>query len=136
MSRITLKSQIETKIKRSRKNVFLREDFEKLGGYVQVGRALNTLIKCGALLKIGYGLYAKAIENPLTKKPMLMADGGFMQVSEEALKRLKVEWQRGDEFRPENNPSYQVPVSPSVIVLSRFNRKIKTDKFELKIRKH
>lgn len=136
MPKVTLKAQIEYKIRRSRKNVFLREDFEMLGGYVQVGRALNALTRCGTLIKIGYGLYAKAVENPLTKKPMFMADGGFMQVSEEALKRLKVEWQRGDEFRPENNPSYQVPVSPSVIISSRFSRKIKTDKFELKTRKH
>ena len=136
MARNTLKLQIETKIKRSRKNIFLRKDFEKLGGYVQIGRALGELTDNGILIKIGYGLYAKAEPNPLTGKPMFMADGGFLEVSEEALNRLKVKWKRAEEFRLENNQSMQVPANPSVEILDRFSRKIGTDKYTLKIVKH
>lgn len=133
MARTSLKSQILTKIKRSRKNVFILKDFEKLSGYEQVGRALGSLTKSGLLIKIGYGLYAKAEENPLTGKPMFTADGGFLEVSEEALNRLKVKWKREESFLPENNPSYQVPANPGVVILDRFSRKIKTDKFELRV---
>jgi hypothetical protein len=37
-----LKTQIDIKIKRSSRSVFLRADFEKLGGYDQIGRALRS----------------------------------------------------------------------------------------------
>ena len=47
-------------------NVSLRGDFIDLGGYDQVGRALRQLAQKGKILKIGYGLYAKARVSPLT----------------------------------------------------------------------
>ena len=53
MRRISLKSQIATKVSRSRREVFLRADFEKLGGYDQIGRALRQLTADGVLIKVG-----------------------------------------------------------------------------------
>lgn len=131
MRKDSLKTLVREKVRKAKKkNVFLRKDFEKLGGYKQVGRALNQLTEEGILIKIGYGLYAKARKNSLTGKPMLAADNGFAQVSEEALKRLKVNY----KIAPLGSGNdTQVRAKSAVIIYDRFSRKIGTDKFQLRI---
>ncbi|WP_115705978.1 DUF6088 family protein [Legionella sainthelensi] len=133
MSRASLRSKIEKKIGRSKRQVFLRSDFEKLSDYDQVGRALKELSREGKLLKIGYGLYAKARINRITGKPMLAAEGGFTAISKEALTRLGVKWQYSDATKSYLMSSTQIPANAEVVVKSRFNRKIGTDRFTLKI---
>lgn len=133
MSRVSLRSKIEKKIVQSKRQVFLRSDFEKLSDYDQVGRALKELSREGKLLKIGYGLYAKARINRITGKPMLAAEGGFTAISREALTRLGVKWQYSDATKSYLTNSTQIPANAEVIVRSRFNRKIGTDKFTLKV---
>ena len=56
----TIETRILARIFRMKSSVLLREDFIDLGGYDQVGRALRQLAQKGKILKIGYGLYAKA----------------------------------------------------------------------------
>lgn len=129
----TLRVKIKRKILRSRKSVFVRSDFNKLGGYVQVGRALRELISEGYLIKMGYGLYARARPNRITGKPMLDNRDGFYGASIEALKRLNVDWQPTGATEDYQRGSTQIPVNFEVKILDRFQRKIKTDKFELKI---
>lgn len=131
MKRETLRDKIAKRIKRSKRIVFLRSDFRKLGGYDQVGRALGELVLEGRLMKIGYGVYAKARINPLTEKLMLDANGGFDQVAKEALKRLGVTWVKSDAVKAYEQGSLQIPIKSEVVILDRFNRKIGTDKFQL-----
>lgn len=133
MKRLSLKSKASTKISRSKREVFLRSDFESLAGYDQIGRALRQLTSEGFLLKIGYGLYAKARPNRITGKPMLSAEGGFSQVAEEALSRLGVKWQPSKTVQAYQAGSTQIPANAEVIVLDRFNRRIATEKFELQM---
>jgi hypothetical protein len=133
VKRQTLKSKVKSKINRSRRLVFMRSDFEKLGGYDQVGRALNALKKDGCLIKIGYGLYSKARTNRLTGQPMLDADGGFVQVVEEALNRLKVNWDVSDSVSSYQNGSTQIPANAKVIIRDRFSRQIATDRHSLQV---
>lgn len=133
MKRLSLKSKISTKISRSKREVFLRSDFENLAAYDQVGRALRQLAVEGFLLKIGYGLYAKARPNRITGKPMLSAEGGFSQVAQEALSRLGVKWQPSESVQAYQAGSTQIPANAEVIILERFNRRIGTDKFELQM---
>lgn len=135
MSKKFLQSRIETKIQRSRRNVFLRADFERLGGYDQIGRALRALVADEQLLKIGYGLYAKARPNRLTGKPMLAMEGGFNAIAEEALKRLKVEWAPSAAIKAYQTGSTQIPANAEVVIRQRFNRKIRTDRYQLQISK-
>jgi len=135
MARQSLKSRIKTRIQRSRRNVFLRSDFERLGGYDQVGRALRTLVAEGRLIKIGYGLYAKARPNRLTGQPMLAADGGFSEIAEEALKRLGVKWKPAKAVMEYQKGSTQIPANAEVIVFDRFNRKIGNERFQLRVAK-
>ncbi len=133
MKRLSLKSKVSTKISRSKREVFLRSDFENLAGYDQIGRALRQLTSEGTLLKVGYGLYAKARPNRITGKPMLSAEGGFSQVAEEALSRLGVKWQPSKTVQAYQAGSTQIPANAEVIVLDRFNRRIATEKFELQM---
>lgn len=133
MKRLSLKSKISTKISRSKREVFLRSDFENLAAYDQVGRALRQLAVEGFLLKIGYGLYAKARPNRITGKPMLSAEGGFSQVAQEALSRLGVKWKPSESDQAYQSGSTQIPANAEVIILERFNRRIGTDKFELQM---
>lgn len=133
MKRVPLKSKIVQRIQRSPRRVFLRGDFEKLGGYDQVGRALRQLEKEGQLIRIGYGLYARARLNRITGKPMLDADQGFDEIAKEALDRLEVDWSPSDAEDAYLQGSPQIPVNSAVKINGRFNRKIETDKFKLRI---
>ena len=133
MRRITLKSKIDAKIGRSNRLVFVRSDFSTLGGYNQVGRALRSLVAEGKLITVGYGLYAKARLNRLTGKPMLVAEGGFTQVAQEALTRLGVKWSPSDSITAYEEGSTQIPINAQVIILDRFARTIGTDKFSLQM---
>lgn len=133
MSRVSLRSRVEKKIGRSSRQVFLRSDFEKLSDYDQVGRALKELTREGKILKIGYGLYAKARINRITGKPMLAAEGGFTAISKEALNRLGVKWQYSDATKSYLTNSNQIPANAEFVVKSRFNRKIGTGKFKIKV---
>lgn len=131
MSRPTLKSKLTTKISRSKREVFLRSDFEKLAGYDQVGRALCQLTSDKLLVKIGYGLYAKARPNRITGKPMLSAKGGFTQVAQEALSRLGITWETSPATKAYQTGSTQIPANAEVVIFDRFSRKIGTERFAL-----
>ncbi len=135
MTKQSLKSKIEARICQSRQNVFMRRDFAAFGGYDQVGRALLGLVKKGFLMKIGYGLYAKARLNSLTNKPMLAATGGFNQVAKEALDRMNVKWEPSKAFKEYQKGSTQLPINASVVIYSRFNRKIGANRFSLRVSK-
>ena len=59
--RETLETQLLKQIDRKRGDVFLRADFDDFGGYDQVGRVLRLLVRRGKLMKVGFGLYSRAI---------------------------------------------------------------------------
>jgi len=50
--------------------VFLRADFERFGSAAQVGRALDSLLSRGALVRLGVGVYAKAKPSVISGKPI------------------------------------------------------------------
>lgn len=90
---MTAASQINQKLKRSRRYVFERKDFENIASYDQIGRALNQLIKQGNLMKIGYGLYTKARKNSLTGRLMPTNPGGTDAILREILKMKGVNFE-------------------------------------------
>lgn len=54
----TLLQRVKDRITRTTSRpVFVRSDFNNLGGYDQIGRALSALTKDGVVLKMGYGIY-------------------------------------------------------------------------------
>jgi hypothetical protein len=62
--RQTLESQLLKRIDRMRRDVFLRVDFKDMGGYDQVGRVLRQLVRRGRLIKVGFGIYSRAVKSP------------------------------------------------------------------------
>ena len=119
----TLEGKIAARILRKQAPVLLREDFDDLGGYDQVGRALLALIKKGKLIKIGYGLYAKAKISSLTGNTVPMEP--LPALAQRALDRLgaapgpsqaAMDYQEGR--------STQVPTGRLISVNKRINRKI------------
>lgn len=122
----TIGEAIERKVRRSKRNVFLRSDFAALGSYDAVGRALRQKTKDGTLVQIGYGLYAKAALSPFTGKPAPII--GIKRLATEALGRLgkKVS---ASSFEEAYNlgRSTQVPTGRTIAVEDRVRRRIGYD---------
>lgn len=120
---MTTKARIQSRLKRSKRYVFTRDDFKDIAGYDQIGRALRTLVKEGVLLKVGYGVYTKARRNSITGKLMPASPGGSAAVIVETLDRLKVRYRVTDATRAYNSgKSTQIPVSAGIKTSSRFKR--------------
>ena len=120
---MTTKARIQSRLKRSKRYVFTRDDFKDLAGYDQIGRALRELVKEGLLLKVGYGVYTKARQNAITGKLMPAAPGGSAAVVIEALDRLKVDYRLvGATSAYNNGKSTQIPASLEIKTSPRFKR--------------
>lgn len=83
----TLETQLRRRMKRKRSDVFLRADFDDLGGYDQVGRALRGLVRKGELLRVGQGLYTRTRPSLLDGKPVPPKG---LATLKEALRRLGI----------------------------------------------
>ena len=123
---MTIRNRIETRVRRSKCSVFLRADFKDIADYDQVGRILRMLVKEGSLLKIGYGLYARARMNRITGNIMPDNTAGTDGVLIEAMEKLGIEYEL-DELSQMNllGQSTQVPAQIKIRSKSpRFTRKI------------
>jgi hypothetical protein len=131
---MTLRQRVEARIAKRRDDAFLTREFLDLGGERQVLRALRELTEDGKLIRLGYGVYARAEISPLTKQPMLTGDG-FGQVSRQVLDKLKVPWEPTTAERDYNEGrSTQVPMTPRVRLRgNRFSRKLRYKTMELTI---
>jgi Family of unknown function (DUF6088) len=123
MAKSTLKQRIEDRISRETSDVFLPREFADLGGQDQVLRALRTLVQEQQLVKLGYGVYARALVSRLTGKPLLNAS--FLGSVKQVLNKLGVTWEP-TKFQNAYNEgrSTQVPVNPILRIKGRFSRKL------------
>lgn len=122
----TLEDRIASRIGRSRGEVFMRKDFDDLADYDQVGRSLRQLVAKGKLVKIGYGLYAKASVSPLSNRAVPRK--GLRDLATEALKKLKVEVALSSYDRAYNeNRTTQIPTGRVVGIKGRVARQIGYD---------
>lgn len=122
----TLSYKVSARIARKNNAVFVREDFEDIGGYDQVGRILRQLAAEGKLIKIGYGLYAKAQRSPLTGEivPVLP----LPDLAREALNRLGIQTGISKLTRDYNaGLTTQVPTGRKIAIKGRVSRKIGYD---------
>ena len=119
----TIEGRIATRIARKQSPVLLREDFDDLGGYDQVGRALLALTKKGKLIKIGYGLYAKARVSSLTGN--IVPVEPLPTLAQKALDRLGASPRPSRaEFDYQQGRSTQVPTGRLLSVNKRISRTI------------
>lgn len=117
----SLKLQMLERIQAIPGNVVLRSDIKELGSSRQVSRGLEALTNLGELVKIAYGVYAKAFRSPYLDKPVIKA--GFGVACKEALNKLGVEWEPGQAEKDYNaGLSTQVPMRTIVRLKTRTRR--------------
>lgn len=122
---MTIKRRIRTRLQRSKRYVFTRDDFSDLAGYDQVGRVLRELVKEEILLKVGYGLYTKAKRNSITGNLMPACPAGSDAVILEALDRLKVDYTLDDSTTHYlSGQSTQIPAFTKLHISGRFSRRL------------
>lgn len=121
--KLALEERMLRRIRKIKKAVLMREDFGDLGGYDQVGRVLRHLANKGELIKIGYGLYAKAERSPITGSVIPVRS--LPALAKEALKRLHVKTVPTQLEQDYNSGrSTQVPTGRLIAVTSRVSRRI------------
>lgn len=119
----TLGYKVSARIARKNDIVFVREDFEDLGGYDQIGRVLKGLACAGKIIKIGYGLYAKAKNSSITGE--IIPEAPLPTLAKCALERLGVEIAPSTLDRDyKAGKTMQVPTGRLIAVKGRVNRKI------------
>ncbi|HCM1364944.1 TPA: S-adenosylhomocysteine hydrolase [Vibrio parahaemolyticus] len=123
---MTAVDRVYQKIKRSRRYVFERKDFDGFASYDQIGRALRQLVKQGELIKLGYGLYTKARMNSLTGRPMPTNPGGSDALMREILKMKGVDFEMDSlSLQSLSGESTQIPSSVQYSWNPKqFNRKL------------
>lgn len=115
----SLKFKVLNRIKQVSGNIILREDIQDLGSARQISRCFKDLTAMGELVKIGYGIYAKAYISEYIDRPVIKV--GFGQACKEALTKLGVEWEPGSAEQEYNfGLTTQVPVRTIVQLKSRF----------------
>jgi hypothetical protein len=130
----SLKFKVLDRIQQISGNIVVREDIQNMASPRQISRCFNELVEMGKLVKIGYGIYAKAYISENLNKPVIQ--GGFGQACKEALTKLGVKWEPGGAEQAYNaGLSTQVPVRTIIQLKSRFrghltngNRKLIAEK--------
>ncbi len=131
----TLRERIEGRIARKRgEDVFLPREFRDLGGEDQVLRILRLLVREKHLVRLGYGVYGRAVVSRLSGDPILYSRNGFIGAARQALTKLGVSWEpseaKGDY---DEGRSTQISLNPVVRVKGRFSRRRRDGKQELVI---
>jgi hypothetical protein len=130
----TLRERVAARIAERRDDVVLPREFRDLGGEDQVLRALRGMVRDGALVRLGYGVYGRAETSQLSGRPMLAARGGFIDAARQALDKLGVKWEPTEFQRAYNEGrSTQVPINPAVRVKGRFVRRLRYQGTELRL---
>ena len=129
----TLRERIESRIARKRaEDVFLTREFRDLGGEDQVLRVLHILVHEKRLVRLGYGVYGRAVVSRLSGAPILCSQSGFLGAARQALTKLGVTWEPSEAERDYNEGrSTQIPLNPVVRVKGRFSRRLRDGNQEL-----
>jgi hypothetical protein len=129
----TLRERIEERIARKRgDDVFLTREFRDLGGEDQVLRVLRMLVREKRLVRLGYGVYGRAVVSRLTGEPLLFSANGFQGAARQALTKLGVVWEPTEaELAYNEGRSTQIPVNPVLRVKGRFSRRLREGNVEL-----
>lgn len=70
MARATTKSRIDSQIDAAAGEILLRSSFANTGSPSRITRAINSLIAEGKIVRLGYGVYAKARSSSLSGDPI------------------------------------------------------------------
>ena len=119
----TLEGKIAYRVKRSKAPVFLRDDFKDIGGYDQVGRVLQGLVKKNLLINLGYGTYARSKKSSVSGAAV--PEKPLPELAKELLNKLGVETVPSSADKAYNSgASTQVPTGRVIGVKGRIARRI------------
>ncbi|MCX7101331.1 MAG: hypothetical protein NTX38_07520 [Methylobacter sp.] len=128
----TLREKVEARINKKPEDVFLSREFSDLSDEDQILRVLRNLVREGRLVKLGYGVYGRAIQSRLTGEAILYSQNGFSGAVRQALTKLGVDWEPTEaEIAYNEGRSTQVPVNPVLRVKGRFSRQLHYGNTEL-----
>jgi hypothetical protein len=129
----TLRQKIEQRIARKAKDsVFLTREFTDLSDEDQVVRALRGLVRDKRLVRLGYGVYGRAIISRLSGEALLYAPNGLSGAARQALDKLGVAWEPTESEKAYNEGrSTQIPVNPVLRVKGRFSRRLREHDLEM-----
>ena len=132
-----LRDRIEMRIARKRgEDVFLTREFRDLGGEDQVLRALRILVREKRLVRLGYGVYGRAVVSRLSGEPILHSRNGFQGAVRQALTKLGVDWEPSESERDYNEGrTTQIPLNTVVRIKGRFSRHLRDGRQELVLAK-
>ena len=124
MPRMTTKERVLASLRRSKCTAFVRKDFERFGEYRQVSRAIKELVGEGAIIRVGYGVFAKARPSSISGKPVPAEP--LLNIAFEIMGKLGVKADVGrDALALREGWSMQVPMLPIVNVgKARVRRRI------------
>lgn len=133
--RKTLRARIAERIARKKRDsVFLTREFTDLSDEDQVIRALRTLVHEKQLVRLGYGVYGRAIVSRLSGEPLLYSPDGLAGAARQALDKLGVAWEPSElELAYNEGRSTQIPVKPVLRVKGRFSRRLSDGPAELEL---
>lgn len=128
--RNSLEYKILERINRKRSNVILRCDFKEIGSHSQVTRVFKKLLTDKKLVKIGFGIYAKAYTSKFTDVPLIK--GGIDSAFNEALKKIGVLFEKGSaEQAYVAGFTTQIPARNVIRLKTRCRRQISYGKARL-----
>jgi len=128
----TLREQDESRIarKRRRRRV-LDAEFRDLGVRIRFWRALRTLVREKRLVRLGYGVYGRAVVSRLSGDPILYSRTDFRRGTAGSYK-LGVTWEPSrSRTRLHEGRSTQIPPQSVVRVKGRFSRRLRDGNQEL-----
>lgn len=109
MSRLSVKERMSRSIALRKGEVILRSDFDAMGSASQISRALKALIDAGKIVRLGYGVYAKARPSVISGKPMARVT--LEELAQETLQKLGVPAELGRAQKEYNaGKTTQIPV--------------------------
>lgn len=117
---MNIANRIQRSVSNKGADVFLRSEFEQFGSAAQISRALSELQASGKLVKLGMGVYARAMPSVLSGKPIPVKP--LEVLAPQALKKLGVEVNASRLMKAYNSgQSTQVPTG---VVLNTGKRRI------------
>lgn len=114
MNRLSVKQRMIRSIALRKGEVVMRADFKSMGSESQISRALKILIAEGFIVRLGYGVYAKARPSSLSGKPVPRAC--LEELAQEALIKMGVSPTLGSA-----QAAYAEGRSPDVPIHACFN---------------
>lgn len=114
MKNLSIKNRIIRSVALRPGEVVLRADFARMGSPSQVSRALKAVLEAGKLVRVGYGIYAKAQPSVLSGKPIPRQP--LEALAWEALQRLNVKVSLGQAQQ-----DYQAGITTQIPMRATFN---------------